>query len=101
MFVCAFHHGLCAHTCHKVSKPNGGQGDDNKVEGFERRPSLNVFEDGGWKSHKEHAAKQHKQQGGDDADLCLRDGPLLRYRGLERSDGERKSNCSPLSCHSK
>lgn len=97
MFGSVFNHSLCARTCHKVSKPNGGQRDDNKVEGFKCRPSLNVFEDGSWKSHKQHAAKQHKQQGGDDADLCLRDGPLLRYRDVERSDGGRK----PLRRHSK
>lgn len=87
--VLVFNHWVCAHTCNKVSKPNGGQGDDNKVQGFKCRPSLNVFEDGGWKSHKQQAAKQHKQQGGDDTDLCLRDGPLLQHRD-RKSDLKKK-----------
>lgn len=92
--VLVFNQWPCACTCHKVSKPNGGQGDDNKVQGFKCRPSLNVFEDGSWKSHKQQAAKQHKQKGGDDTDLCLCDGPLLQHRD-RTSDVERKSSSSP------
>lgn len=56
-----------------------------------------MFEDGSWKAHKQHASKQHEQQSGDDANLCLRDGPLLRCRDVERSDGERKPYFSPSS----
>lgn len=39
-----------------------------------------MFKDGGWKSDKQQAAEQHKQQSGDDADLRLTDVPVLRER---------------------
>lgn len=64
-------------TCHKVSKSYSGQGDDHKVKGVQRRPALDVFENGRRQRHEEQAAEKHKQQGGDDADLCLTDVPVL------------------------
>lgn len=67
-------------TCHKVSKTNRSQGDDDKVKGLQRRPALDVFEDGCWKSHEQQAAEENKQQRGDDPNLCLTDVPALRGR---------------------
>lgn len=71
---------FCVHTCHKVTKSYGGQGDDHKVQGLERRPTLDVFKDGRWERHEQQAAEQHEQQGGDDTDLCLTDVPVLQQR---------------------
>lgn len=65
-------------TCHKVSKPDGGQGDDHKVEGLQCRPALDVFKDGCRQRHKQQAAEQYKQQRGYDSDLGLADGPVLQ-----------------------
>lgn len=73
----------CVATCHKVSKSYGRQGDDHEVKRVQRRPALDVFEDGRRQRHEEQAAEQHKQQGGDDADLRLTDVPVL-----EETEGE-------------
>ncbi len=75
-------------TCHKVSESYGGQGDDHKVNGLQRGPTLNVFKDGRWEHHKQQAAEQDKQQGGDDTDLCLTDVPVLQERENEQYDCE-------------
>lgn len=64
-------------TCHKVPKTNSSQGDDDKVQGLQRRPALDVFKDGCREGHKQQAAKQHEQQRGYDPDLCLTDLPML------------------------
>lgn len=65
-------------TCHKVPESNGGEGDDHEVQRLQRGPALDVFKDGRWKRHKQQAAEEHEQQGGDDADLRLTDVPVLR-----------------------
>lgn len=84
MSVLVFNYLLCVCTCHKVPKSYGGQGDDHEVKRLQRRPTFDVFKDGCWKCHKQQTAKQHKQQGGDDADLCLTDVPVLQERERER-----------------
>lgn len=68
----------CFRTCHKIPKSNGRQGDDHEVKGLQRRPALDMFEDGCWESHKQEAAEQDEQQGGYDPDLCLTDVPVLK-----------------------
>lgn len=74
---------------HKVSEANGGEGDDDKVDGLERAPAFDVFENDSWQGHEDEAPKQDEEQGGDDTDLCLADFPLLikriRKRKLLRS----------------
>lgn len=65
-------------TCYKIPKSNSSQSDDHEVEGLERRPALDVFEDGCWERHEQQAAEQHEQQGGDNPDLCLTDVPVLQ-----------------------
>lgn len=75
---CCFSRWLCVCTCHKVSESYSGQGDDHKVKGLQRRPTFDVFKDGCRERHEQQAAKQDKQQGGDDPDLCLADVPLLQ-----------------------
>lgn len=79
-----FSYWLCLHTCHEVSKSYGGQGDDHKIKGLQRRPTLDVFKDGRRERHKQQAAKQHKQQCGDDTDLSLTDVPVLQRRQREK-----------------
>lgn len=64
-------------TSNKVSKADGGQGDDDKVDGLERAPALDVLEDDGWQGHEDEAAKQDEEQCGENADLRLADFPLL------------------------
>lgn len=74
---------------HEVSKANGGEGDDDKVDGLERAPAFDMFENDSWQGHEDEAPEQDEEQGGDDADLCLADFPLLikriRRRKLLRS----------------
>lgn len=82
--VSVFNHWLWVCTCHKVSESYGGQGDDHKVKGLQRGPTLDVFKDGCRECDKQQAAKQHKQQGGDDTNLCLTDVPVLQERGRQR-----------------
>lgn len=70
-------------TCHEVSEPYGRQGDDHKVEGLQRGPTLDVFKNGRRERHKQQAAKKHKQQGGDDPDLRPSDVPMLQGRARQ------------------
>lgn len=79
---------VCVRTCHKVSKSYGGQGDDHEVKGVQRRPALDVFEDGRWQRHEEQAAEQHEEQGGDDAYLRLTDVPVLQETEEELGEGQ-------------
>lgn len=88
MLVFLWSSRACVGTCYKVSKSYGGQGDDHKVKGVQRRPALDVFEDGRRQRDEEQAAEKHKQQGGDDADLCLTDVPVLQETEEEETEGE-------------
>lgn len=86
---------VCVRTCHKVSKSYGGQGDDHEVKGVQRRPALDVFEDGRRQRDEEQAAEKHKQQRGDDADLRLTDVPVL-----QETEGQTEvSGSSSLASH--
>lgn len=64
-------------TSDKVSKANRGEGDDDKVDGLQCAPALDVFEDDCWKGYKDKTPKQNEEQRGDDTDLRLADFPLL------------------------
>lgn len=64
-------------TGDKVSKADGGEGDDDEVDGLECAPALDVLEDDGWQGHEDEAPEQGEEQGGEDADLRLADFPLL------------------------
>lgn len=88
-------------TCYKVPKPNGGQGDDHKVEGLQRRPALDVFKDGRRQRHEEQAAEKHKEQGGDDPDLRLTDVPVLRGETDDPSGGLLPTPHDPDQCSNK
>ena len=66
----------------KVSKADGGEGDDDKVDGLECAPAFDVLKDDSWKGHKDEAPEQDEEQRGDDSDLCLADFPLLRKESL-------------------
>lgn len=61
----------------KVSKADGGERDDDKVDGLESAPLFDVLEDDGWQGHEDEAPEQDEEQRGDDANLCLADFPLL------------------------
>lgn len=65
-------------TSNKISKADGGKGDDNKVDGLERAPALDVLEYDGWQGHKDEAAEQNEEERGENANLRLADFPLLR-----------------------
>ncbi len=65
-------------TGDKVSKADGGEGDDDEVDGLQRAPALDVLEDDDWQGHEDEAPEQDEEQRGEDADLCLADFPLLR-----------------------
>lgn len=64
-------------TSNKVSKAYRGKSDDDKVDGLECAPALDVLEDDGWQGHKDEAAEQDEEQRGENADLRLADFPLL------------------------
>lgn len=61
----------------KISEADGGEGDDNKVNGLECAPAFDVLEDDGWQGHEDEAPEQDEEQRGDDSDLRLADLPLL------------------------
>lgn len=64
-------------TGNKVSEADGGEGDDDKVDGLEGAPAFDVLEDDGRQGHEDEAPKQDEEQRGDDADLRLADLPFL------------------------
>lgn len=64
-------------TSDKVSEADCGEGDDDKVNGLECAPALDVLEDDGWQGHEDETPKQDEEQRGEDADLRLTDFPLL------------------------
>lgn len=49
-------------TGHKVPKADGGEGDDDKVDGLQRAPALDVLEDDGRQGHEDEAAEQDEEQ---------------------------------------
>lgn len=49
-------------TGHKVPEADGGEGDDDKVDGLQRAPALDVLEDDGRQGHKDEAAEQDEEQ---------------------------------------
>ena len=61
----------------KVPESDRGEGDDNKVDGLQSAPALNVLEDDDWQRHEDEAPEQDEDQSGDNADLRLADLPLL------------------------
>lgn len=65
-------------TGHKVPEADGGEGDDDKVDGLQRAPALDVLEDDSRQGHEDEAAEQDEEQRGEHADLRLADFPLLR-----------------------
>lgn len=64
-------------TRDKVSEADCGEGDDDKVDGLQRAPALDVLEDDGGQGHEDEAAEEDEEQRGEHADLCLADFPLL------------------------
>lgn len=64
-------------TGHKVPEANGGEGDDDKVDGLQRAPALDVLEDDGRQGHEDEAAEQDEEKRRENADLRLADFPLL------------------------
>lgn len=64
-------------TCHIVSDSHSGEGDHNKVDGLQRGPALDVFEDNSWDGDKDDTAGQDEQDGGRHSDLGLTDLPVF------------------------
>lgn len=62
---------------HKVTKANGGEGDDHKVDGLQRAPALDVLKDDGRQRHEDETPKEDEQHRGNDTYLGLADVPLL------------------------
>lgn len=62
-----------ASTCHIVSYSHCGKGDHYKVDGIQRGPALDVFEDNSWDGDEDNAAGQDEQDGGRHSDLSLTD----------------------------
>lgn len=67
-------------TCDVVAKANGGQGDNHKINGVQGTPAFYVLEYDRRQSDEEHAAKQNKDDCGDDSYLGLTNIPLLGMR---------------------
>lgn len=67
-------------TRDKISKANCCQGDDDKIDGLERAPSLDVFEYDSRQSDEEKTAEQNEEKRGDHADLRLTHVPLLKSK---------------------
>lgn len=65
-------------TCHIVTKSNGCQGDNHKIDGVQSAPAFYVLEYDGGKSHKEDTAEQDEDDGGNDANLGLTNIPFLQ-----------------------
>lgn len=61
----------------KVPEADGGEGDDDEVDGLECAPVFDVLEDDGWQGHEDEAPEEDEEQGWDDTDLRLADFPLL------------------------
>lgn len=61
----------------KIPKADGGEGDDDKVDGLQRAPAFDVLEDDGRQRHKDEAAEQGEEYRREDAHLGLADLPLL------------------------
>lgn len=78
-------------TGDEVSKADGGEGDDNKVDGLKRAPAFYVLKDDCWQGHKDEAAKQDEEQRGDDADLRLTNFPFLQ-RDKRSIDSKKKTD---------
>lgn len=62
----------------KISEADGCQGNDDKVDGLQRTPALNVFEYDGRQSDEEETTKQNEKNSRDHTDLGLTHVPLLR-----------------------
>lgn len=69
---------ITSFSCHKVPEADGGEGDDDKVDGLQRAPALDVLEDESGQGHEDEAAEQDEEQRGEHTDLRLADFPLLR-----------------------
>lgn len=65
---------------HKVSEANGGECDDDKVDGLECAPAFNMLENDSWQGHEDETPKQDEEESGEDTDLCLADFPLLKIK---------------------
>ena len=61
----------------KVPEADGGESDDDEVDGLECAPAFNVLEDNSWQGHENETPEQDEEQRGDDTDLCLADFPFL------------------------
>lgn len=81
-------------SCDKVSKTDGGERDDDKVDGFEGAPAFDVLEDDSRQGHENEAPEQDEEQRGDDSDFRLADFPLLKEQ-LWR-EGNRLKNKSQM-----
>lgn len=49
-------------TGHKVPEADGGEGDDDEVDGLQRAPALDVLEDDSRQGHEDEAAEQDEEQ---------------------------------------
>lgn len=63
----------CGTTCHVVADAHGGEGDHNKVDGLQRGPALDVFEDDSRDGDEDDAAGEDEQEGGCHSYLRLAD----------------------------
>lgn len=68
---------LCRATCHIVADPHSGQGDDNKVDGLQSSPALDVFEDDCRDGDEDDAASEDKQERWRNSYFCLADLSVL------------------------
>lgn len=64
---------LHSSTCHIVSYSHCSESDDNKIDGLQCAPTLNVFEDDSRDGYKHDAASQDEQDGRRHSYLCLTD----------------------------
>ncbi len=62
----------------KISKADGCQGNDDKVDGLQCTPALNVFEYDGRQGDEEETTKQNENNCRNHTDLGLTHIPLLR-----------------------
>lgn len=65
-------------SSNKVTKADGGESDDDEVDGLECAPAFDVLEDDSWQGHEDETPEQDEEQRGDDTDLCLAYFPFLR-----------------------